>query len=413
MKHIILGFLLLIIQFSKAQNRAIESIDFGDVSIIEISPNGNVWVGSVSSGCSAFIASNSTWDKFDINNSSMKSDSITAIELYPISGVAHSFMGTPKGIGYKHGAQWDTIADLINPIVVDITRDKTAHLLYVATKSGISVYNDTTLVHLSNFSTANATLPNDNVSCFQSKALAQSGFYFGTIDSGYYSTTNGVVFNHFTVASKGLISNEVNCLFVDEQQSKTYVGTKGGFSVCESNCLGYSIAEGLVGNDVTAIDKDCNGKIWIGTKNNGISIFDTLTQTFSSFQVADGLPSNKITAINCQASCDCYIGTADAGALIADPNKVIKQLPSRVETVDLKVAVFPNPTTGVLNFQFKENFVGQLIISNMLGQKMVSDFVDNKQEYVLDSSSLEKGVYLYTLTDFNHSTASGKVLIVD
>jgi ligand-binding sensor domain-containing protein len=140
-----------------AQNRSVESIGFADVIVMEVSPSGNVWVGSVTQGCSAYIASSHTWSTFTTLNSSMESDSITCIALYAINTVPHSFMGTTHGIGYRHGTTWDTLAGLIDPRVVDIIRSGADHRLYVATAGGISMYNDTLLTHTTDYSAGSAS----------------------------------------------------------------------------------------------------------------------------------------------------------------------------------------------------------------------------------------------------------------
>ena len=399
-----------------AQVRSIESIDFGNVSIIEIAPSGNVWIGSATSGCAAYIAATQTWSKFTTANSSMKSDSVTAISLYAIHGVAHSFMGTTNGIGYKHGAAWDTLAGLVNPYVIGIVHSYSDNRLYVATKGGISVFNDTLLVHLNDITTGN-TLPNGNITCMQSKTIMNSGFYYGTSDSGYYFTFDGINYTHKDLNSAALADNRVNCLFVDTIGANAYAGTKGGLSVCGGFCTSITDTLGLPQNDITAVDIDCHGNIWIGTRDSGIVCYYYNSVAHFRMTTADGLPSNRITAINCNTgACITYIGTADAGAVMTDSLLNIVQLPTAVANLQkekLTINVFPQPANDILNFAMeKEIKKAEFFLTDINGRIVLLQSVNNSSRFSVDTKNLEQGIYFYSITDSKIILKTGKVSIL-
>ena len=419
MKNFTLAVLIFISISTNAQSRSTQSF-FGDVSVIELATNGNVWIGSPSHGCAAFIASSQTWSQFTTANSSMRSDSVTAISLYAIHGVGHSFMGTTNGIGYKHGAAWDTLAGLIDPYVIDIVHSYYDNRLYVATKGGISVFNDTSLVHITDLTTSN-TLPHGNITCMESKTIMNPGFYYGTSDSGYYYTLDGINYMHKDVDSANLTHNHVNFIFVDTVGANAYCGTKGGFSACGTTgmgpCTNLSDTLGLPQNDVTAIDIDCHGDIWIGTRDSGVVFFYNGSFNHHRITTADGLPSNRITAINCHpGTCLTYIGTADAGAVMTDSMYNIVQLPtgiSNLQNEQMNVKVYPQPSSDILNFVLGEELkAGEVSLFDISGKKVLLQKINNAASFSISVKNLEQGFYFYSIRNEKTVLKTGKVSVL-
>ncbi|MCH2235842.1 MAG: histidine kinase [Crocinitomicaceae bacterium] len=71
------------------------------------------------------------------------------------------------------------------------------------------------------------------------------------------------------------------------------------------NLINYSVDEGLPSSQVTSINQDQDGYLWIGTET-GLSKFDGLE--FVNFSVADGLTDNKIEEILVRGR-DIWVGT--------------------------------------------------------------------------------------------------------
>jgi ligand-binding sensor domain-containing protein len=397
-----------------AQSRGSRTIEFGNVSVIEIAPNGNVWVGSISNGCSGFTAATTTWATFNTQNTlAMKSDSLTAIALYPVGGVPHSFMGTTNGIAYKHGNAWDTLSNLVHPRIVDIVKSP-EHNLYVATQAGVSIFNDTTLVHQSDLTTSNSNIPSTDITCLQTKSLTCTGFYAGTADTGFFFTNDLTNFTHRTAANFSLVDNRVNCLFVEPSCNTIYVGTKGGLSIFDNIAsTNYTVVQGLAENDVTAIEKDCHGDIWIGTRNSGISIFNGTN--FTSFTTADGLPSNSITSISFKTGiCEAFIGTLDGGMAQLDTNRNVVQLFNNISSVEDQIAVSISPQPAgsyiAINLGF-EPMKATVQITDIQGKIVVTHELDSSRQ-TIDVSALSTGIYLYNITDSNKKIKPGKISVL-
>lgn len=125
-------------------------------------------------------------------------------------------------------------------------------------------------------------------------------------------------FGHIST-KQGLSTGTVNCTFKD---SKGYVwfGTLDGLNRYD----GYEMKlfksdksdpTSLAGNIITSIDEDSQGNIWIGTRNNGISIFDWRTGRFQNILVngPEGLPSGSIQKILVTDEDDLLIGLLGGG----------------------------------------------------------------------------------------------------
>lgn len=393
--------------------QAQRSIDFTDISIIEISPNGNVWVGSVAGGCAAYFAATQQWSGFTTANSSMRSDSVTAISLYTINGVAHSFMGSKNGIGFRYGNNnWDTIPDLVSRSITDIVRSQASNQLFVATNEGISYYNDTSLLYQGDITTANSTIPSNKITCFNSKPLTCAGFYAGTADTGYFFTTDGVNFTHKTTGNSNLIDNRVNCIYVNNDCSgDVLAGTKGGLSVCNSStCTNFTTQNGLPENDVTALEKDCKGNIWIGTANNGIAIYNG--STFQYITTTNGLSSNRIADIKCKSDCECWIGTVDGGLTVLDSSLNVQNIINSISNIiPGGFVVYPQPATDNLVIPVNElNKHTTLKVYDLTGKELAVEpkYTDTRVEFSV--THLAAGTYIYALQQGNNAT-KGKFVV--
>lgn len=416
MKKFILILFLFASLCTAAQSRSTQS-DFVNVSVIELVTNGNVWIGSASNGCAAFTAATQSWSNFTTQNSSMESDSVTCITLYAIGGVPHSFMGSTNGIGYKHGTNWDTIAGLINRHVVDMVRSASDHRLYVATKGGVSVYNDTSLMHLTDYTTAGLTLPDGNITCLQSKPVTAAGFYYGTSDSGYYFSSNGINFTHKYSGNTNLSNDNVNCIYVNPTGTTEWVGTKNGYNECAGTCTSFTAAPNSIHqNDVSAVDADCIGNAWVGTRDSGIAVYNHNTLSWRYITTANGLPSNRITAINCKSTCECYVGTADGGAVIVDSTFNVSQLPTAVKTIDaqqVNVKVFPQPCSEILNFLMAEEIkADEFSLFDLSGKTVLFRKINDESYFSIDVKNMEQGFYFYSIRNDKSVVKTGKVSIL-
>jgi hypothetical protein len=77
-----------------------------------------------------------------------------------------------------------------------------------------------------------------------------------------------------------------------------------------------------------------------------------------------------------------------------------------------EVQIFPNPTNGVLNLDWKGNNVStDIIVYNMLGQVVAQKEVVNASKTVIDLSTLPTGNYTLSLRDKEGRITNRKIQI--
>ncbi len=110
----------------------------------------------------------------------------------------------------------------------------------------------------------------------------------------------------------GVGSNFVNTVFIDGADQ--WYGSDRGVSLhtsfeAKQNWTRYRVGDGLISDNVFAIIKDAEGKMWFGT-DSGISVFDGAA--WISYTTASGLISDRITCMYPDTDGSIWIGT-DAG----------------------------------------------------------------------------------------------------
>jgi diguanylate cyclase (GGDEF)-like protein len=110
-----------------------------------------------------------------------------------------------------------------------------------------------------------------------------------------------------------------------------YIATRRGLIQYNHNTAEHRIfttKDGMVSNEVFYVYQDKNNKLWIGT-NNGVSIYDNVTQIFNNYHEEDGLNGNRMSvhgeAFNVED--EIYL-TGNLGVTIANPD----DLPQRSNT---------------------------------------------------------------------------------
>lgn len=105
-----------------------------------------------------------------------------------------------------------------------------------------------------------------------------------------------------------------------------FVGTYGaGLKAFHSDSIysTYSTKNGLIGDEIWTIEKDKNGKLWIGT-NTGVSIFDN--GVIKNFTAENGLPYDRVRAIKELENGEVWVGTDKEGIVIFKDEKPVKYL---------------------------------------------------------------------------------------
>jgi len=111
-----------------------------------------------------------------------------------------------------------------------------------------------------------------------------------TCFSDIYSQNN-LKFNHLN-SEDGLSDNRVNC-FVQDQRGFMWIGTNNGLNRYDGHEFIAFNTENLgktriCGNNISALDIDINGRIWIGTEDNGFCSLDPKSLEFRNYSIQNG-----------------------------------------------------------------------------------------------------------------------------
>lgn len=103
-----------------------------------------------------------------------------------------------------------------------------------------------------------------------------------------FSSNNVPNLEQFSI-NEGLSSSSISTLFEDSR-GYLWVGTRDGLNRYDGyNFRSYNFIPldsfSITGNFIQSILKTPDGNIWVGTKDNGISIWDRATDHFSSLNV--------------------------------------------------------------------------------------------------------------------------------
>jgi signal transduction histidine kinase/DNA-binding response OmpR family regulator/streptogramin lyase len=131
----------------------------------------------------------------------------------------------------------------------------------------------------------------------------------------------------FLTVDNGLSHNEVTSI-VQDHDGFIWIGTRGGLNRYD----GYEFkvfnqapgdSNSLVNPSIETLFVDSKGNIWIGTKSGGVSKYNPIRGTFKNIrfnykQESAILPGNRIVSFNEDKSGRIFIGTNDNGLIIYD-----------------------------------------------------------------------------------------------
>jgi len=138
-------------------------------------------------------------------------------------------------------------------------------------------------------------------------------------------------FKHFYKSEKpdgsSVNSNEINTLLYDKDY--LYIGTRtNGLNVYDTKTNQFSYylhddknPKSLATNDITDIIKSFNGNLWLATYHQGVQQFNPVKKTFTCFnqKIIPDLPENSIWSLAEDQNGKLYIGHVNKGVSIFDP----------------------------------------------------------------------------------------------
>ncbi|MDD3875696.1 MAG: two-component regulator propeller domain-containing protein [Bacteroidales bacterium] len=188
----------------------------------------------------------------------------------------------------------------------------------------------------------------------------------------------------------GLTNNRI---FSVMQDSKGFywIATMGGglnkFDIRNNSFKAYTTDDGLANNIIYNILEDNQGDLWIST-NNGLSYFNTVTETFINYDISDGIQSSEF---NLGAACKTLNGEIAFGGM----NGFNIFLP---ELFTIKTQ---NPNVVITSFKIFENTMARQYKNN---DTIILKHHENFFSFEfasLELSQSKKNKYAYKLEGFN------------
>lgn len=184
----------------------------------------------------------------------------------------------------------------------------------------------------------------------------------GSLESRYYRRKKGAEHNP--------LSDRILCLERAED-GKLWVGTRGGgfslFDPATSHFTNYTTKDGLPNQVVYGIQKDQAGRLWIST-NRGLSCFYPKEGRFRNFTARDGLQADEFNSMSYTKAPDGRLLFGGVNGInsfypddvqerMAAPNVIITGLDVNSEPLDFKkdTAIIQNPVPKVREIKLTHN----------------------------------------------------------
>ncbi|WP_291727525.1 two-component regulator propeller domain-containing protein [Bernardetia sp.] len=165
---------------------------------------------------------------------------------------------------------------------------------------------------------------NDILTMFEDRAGI---FWIGTNGYGINKfDRNRIKFSTYNASRTGLSDNTVRSI-LEDKHGILWIGTVQGLNKYEESLEQASVIGMLYGKRVYALYEDNKSRVWVGTMNNGVYIFDNRNASLGAnfiqhltTRTAKGLLSNSIRVIYQDKEGTMWIGTDKGGLSKYDEN---------------------------------------------------------------------------------------------
>jgi len=146
---------------------------------------------------------------------------------------------------------------------------------------------------------------------------------------------------------------------------------------------------------VTAMLFDVNQTLWVGFDDAGLGKYDGTEWTF--YTSADSeLPDDDITGLELDSDGKIWISTNGGGIAILEP-----QVTSITSMERKLMGIYPNPVESSMTLEFTEILPeAKVTIYDITGREMFSSVINEKNQ-TIDCSALKQGQYIIKLYDAN------------
>ena len=322
---------------------------FSEFRNMKSSPSGHL---AIATGEGVFHYDGTEHVLFNKDNSNLTANSISCIDVGPDGteyiGMTAAGLVATGGLGIYDGSFWAIYNKGNSPLPVNNVHAVFIGLdgiLWIGTQDAGLMKKDGDNWEL--FTTENSDIPENNITHF---AQSASGLLWIAFANGSIATFDGTEWNYIRVfASRDFPESNVSDMLFDADDNLWMGFESDGFAKFDGADWTFftSLLSPLPGDEVTGLELDSEGKLWISTQWNGLAIYDP-----------------------------------DFGSAIDDflsPENI---------------AIYPNPVGANLSIKFLElTGKADLYVYNLMGQLVIQQQM-NDAHFQIDCSGLQAGHYI-------------------
>ncbi len=341
----------------------------GTVRTILEDANGNIWFGTAG-GLSVLEKTTGLFHNFTEDHG-LPSSVILCLTRDRENTL---YAGTPEGIGVIRVqpdlrveiTRISTRDGLINNRIESIFYDSFGRL-WIGTPVGMTKWENG---RFTNFTSSSGLVHNS----VRGIAQSRKGHVWFMTESGISYTDSRhepIVFKNYT--SRNGFGGNFFYTMVEDREQNYWFGTfgKGVSKLMSEELVSYSEPDGLINDAILSLEKDQDGRLYIGT-TVGLSIYDQ--ERFQSFSQRDGLNATEIWDITIDPMGFIWLGTFN-GIRLLIPENYFAQYPHAT----------PGETQKVNRLIGQSQKVGRFYSVNLLafpeinGHRVVDIIVDRRQ----------------------------------
>lgn len=336
--------------------------------------DGDIWVGTDGGGLNLFDKKHNKFKRFSPdpkNPNSLASFSI--MSLYQKKDSPYLWVGyygggldrfNTKTNTFNHYKEGAGKKNLNNNNVYAITEDSFGNTWIGTNGGGVNVLNNKTLeITKLKADPANVlsdiSIQHDHIRCFFEDS--QKNMWIGTVRglSRYNPFTKKLT--HYNIDNSN-IGNHFISSIISDRKGRIWIGTKeGGLNLYNSKTNKFTVygeAEGLPSSSINYVAEDKNGDLWLST-NNGVCQFNPETRTIKLYNLHHGLQSLefKLSSGLIASNGEVYFGGANGFNLI-NPAEIARNVNiPKVVITDFQIAnktIIPGERDSILKLSIED-----------------------------------------------------------
>lgn len=293
-----------------------EEIQSGVLSSITASPDGKtLWIGTDAAGVIGFDVEKEMFHTYPRYSDDMYKDNNVKSLLYDDGLLYTGFYTGKLGVFDTRSGRWNKIIkDDNNSAIYTIIKNRGKIILGRYSQYGLKEIKGDRIVNMG-LSTEDGNIV--NVSQITTLCYDRDTLWIGTRSKGLYRYVQNGRLDHFSIDGPLNISGNRISSIVKDRSGKIYVGTSdGGLNIWQNGqfkCISHK--DGLTDNSICSVIEDNNEGIWVITRS-GISLLGENDKPTRTFNHSDGILTHEFSPNSCAVTPDGHIWIGGDNALL-------------------------------------------------------------------------------------------------